>query len=72
LANSYLSQFFFALYALGLLDLAQEQLTATKVAVGNIKFSVMALAPGLIAGSLLFWLGGWSNQQSASFIHMQE
>ena len=62
----------FALYALGLLDLAQEQLTATKVAVGNIKFSVMALVPGLIAGSLLFWLGGWSNQQSASFIHKQE
>jgi potassium-dependent mechanosensitive channel len=62
----------FALYALGLLDLAQEQLTAIEVAVGNIKFSVMALVPGLIAGSLLFWLGGWSNQQSAPFIHKQE
>jgi potassium efflux system protein len=49
----------FALYALGLLDLAQEQLTATKVAVGNIKFSVMALVPGLIAGSLLFWWFHW-------------
>ena len=60
------------LYALGLLDLAQAQLTATEVAVGNIKFSVMALVRGLIAGSLLFWLGGWSNQQSASFIHKQE
>ena len=62
----------FALYALGLLDFAQEQLTATEVAVGNIKFSVMAPVPGLIAGSLLFWLGGWSNPQSASFIHKQE
>jgi hypothetical protein len=60
------------LYALGLLDLAQAQLTATEVAVGNIKFSVMALVRGLIAGSLLFWLGGWFNQQSASFIHKQE
>jgi small-conductance mechanosensitive channel len=60
------------LYALGLLDLAQAQLTATEVAVGNIKFSVMALVRGLIAGSLLFWLGGWSNQKSASFIHKQE
>ena len=60
------------LYALGLLDLAQAQLTATEVAVGNIKFSVMALVRGLIAGSLLFWLGGWSNQQSASFIRKQE
>jgi potassium efflux system protein len=61
-----------ALYALGLLDLAQAQLTATEVAVGNIKFSVMALVRGLIAGSLLFWLGGWSNQQSSTFISKQE
>ena len=60
-----------ALYALGLLDLAQAQLTGTEVAIGNIKFSVMAIVRGLIAGSLLFWLGGWSNKQSTSFISKQ-
>ena len=57
-----------ALYTLELLDVAQAQLTATEVAVGNIKFSVMVLICGLIVGSLLFWLGGWSNQQSSTFI----
>jgi small-conductance mechanosensitive channel len=61
-----------ALYALGLLDLAQAQLTATEIAIGNIRFSVMALVRGIIAGSLLFWLGGWSNQQSTTFISKQE
>jgi|TARA_B110000908_G_scaffold168570_1_gene223763 small-conductance mechanosensitive channel len=61
-----------ALYALGLLDLAQAQLTATEVAIGNIRFSVMAIVRGVIAGSLLFWLGGWSNQQSSSFIAKNE
>ncbi len=61
-----------ALYALGLLDLAQAQLTATEIAIGNIRFSVMALVRGVIAGSLLFWLGGWSNQQSTTFISKQE
>ena len=61
-----------ALYALGLLDLAQAQLTETEVAIGNIKFSVMAIVRGLIAGSLLFWLGGWSNKQSTSFISKQD
>jgi small-conductance mechanosensitive channel len=61
-----------ALYALGLLDLAQAQLTATEVAIGNIKFSVMAIVRGLIAGSLLFWLGGWSNQQSSTLIAKNE
>ncbi|WP_390911448.1 mechanosensitive ion channel domain-containing protein [Pseudosulfitobacter sp. SM2401] len=61
-----------ALYALGLLDVAQVQLSAMQVNIGNISFSVMALVRGIIAGSLLFWLGGWSNQQSSQFIHKQE
>ena len=29
---------------------------------------MLALIRGLIAGSLLFWLGSWSNRQSADFI----
>ncbi len=40
--------------------------------LGNIQFSVMALIRGLIAGSLLFWLGSWSNRQSADYIKKQD
>jgi small-conductance mechanosensitive channel len=61
-----------ALYALGLLDVASTALTEFQVGVGNISFSLMALVRGLIAGSLLFWLGRWSNDQSAAMIGKQE
>ena len=61
-----------ALYTLGLLDLITEHLSETTVSLGNISFSVMALLRGLIAGSLLFWLGRWSNDQSAAYIQKQE
>ncbi|PTX57739.1 mechanosensitive ion channel-like protein [Litoreibacter ponti] len=61
-----------ALYAVGLLDAASVYLTEFRVTVGNISFSLMALVRGLIAGSLLFWLGRWSNDQSAAMITKQE
>ncbi len=61
-----------ALHALGILDDVVLALTEMQVALGNISFSVMALIRGLIAGSLLFWLGRWSNAQSAEFIGKQE
>lgn len=61
-----------ALYAVGLLDDITTRLDATIIALGNIQFSVMALIRGMIAGGLLFWLGGWSNRQSAGFISTQE
>lgn len=61
-----------ALYALGVLDAAIAALGAAQVNVGNISFSALALIRGVIAGSLLFWLGQWSNTQSASFIEKQE
>ncbi len=60
------------LYALGVLDVISAQLEATIIALGNIRFSVMSLVRGLIAGSLLFWLGSWSNRQSADFIKSQQ
>jgi len=60
-----------ALYALGVLDDVTIYLTATTVSLGNISFSVMALVRGLIAGSLLFWFGRWSNDQSAAYIGKQ-
>lgn len=61
-----------ALYALGLLDDLSLRLEETVVELGNIRFSAMALLRGLIAGSLLFWAGSWSNRQSADYIKRQE
>jgi len=61
-----------ALYALGLLDGFVTALGETVVSLGNISFSALALVRGVIAGSLLFWLGQWSNKQSATLIEQQE
>jgi potassium-dependent mechanosensitive channel len=61
-----------ALYAVGLLDDIMTRLDQTIVALGNIRFSVLALIRGAIAGGLLFWLGSWSNRQSATYITQQE
>ena len=60
------------LYALGILDDISARLEASIIALGNIRFSAMALIRGLIAGSLLFWLGAWSNRQSADYIKKQQ
>ena len=60
-----------ALYALGLLDDILTGLEETVVALGNIRFSVLSLLRGAIVGSLLFWLGTWSNRQSADYIKGQ-
>jgi len=61
-----------ALYALGILDPVVAGLAATQVSVGNIQFSVLAIVRGVLAGSILFWLGNWSNSQSSDFIGRQE
>jgi small-conductance mechanosensitive channel len=47
-------------------------LDETVIALGNIRFSVLALIRGVIAGAVLFWLGSWSNRQSASYIKAQD
>lgn len=60
-----------ALYALGFLDQVLIALEATRVSLGNINFSVLAIVRGVIAGSLLFWLGQWSNSQSSAYIEKQ-
>lgn len=60
------------LYALGILPDISARLEDTVVALGDIRFSVMALIRGVIAGSLLFWLGSWSNRQSADYIKKQQ
>jgi len=61
-----------ALYTLGALDPLMLRLSETMIELGNIRFSVLSLLRGLIVGSLLFWLGGWSNRQSADYIQKQK
>ena len=61
-----------ALYTVGLLDEVETWLTEMTVSVGNISFSVMTVVRGLIAGSLLFWLGRWSNEATSQYIQKQE
>lgn len=60
-----------ALYALGVLEPITTRLSETVIALGNIRFSLLALIRGAIAGSLLFWLGAWSNRQSAGYLKAQ-
>ncbi len=60
-----------ALYALGIIEPVSMFLSETNVGVGNIQFSLMAIVRGVIAGGILFWLGGWSNQQTAGYIKQQ-
>ena len=61
-----------ALHTVGQLDEVIGGLSAMNVQLGNFSLSLMALVRGLIAGSLLFWLGRWSNDQSAALISQQE
>lgn len=61
-----------ALYALGVLDEIMTYLEAARIELGNIQFSVLALIRGVIAGSILFWMGSWSNRQSADYIKAQK
>lgn len=59
------------LYTLGMLAPVSTALSETVISLGNISFSIMAVLRGVIAGSLLFWLGRWSSSQSADFISAQ-
>ncbi|WP_299501125.1 mechanosensitive ion channel domain-containing protein [uncultured Roseobacter sp.] len=61
-----------ALYAVGLLDPLMVKLSEITITLGNISFSVMSLVRGVIAGGILFWLGGWSNRQTTQFIENQK
>lgn len=61
-----------ALSVLGVFDDITQRLDETVIALGNIRFSVLALIRGVIAGAVLFWLGSWSNRQSASYIKAQD
>lgn len=56
----------------GLLGLVIGYLNGLTIDLGNISFSAMSLVRGVISGSLLFWLGRWSNSHSEGFIKTRE
>lgn len=60
-----------ALYAIGFLDEVMTALDQAVVNLGNISFSALSIVRGLIAGSILFWFGQWSNSQSSAYIEQQ-
>jgi len=61
-----------ALHAFGLLVPALAWLEGMTVSIGSISFSLLAILRGVIAGSILFWLGRWSNEQTAVIINGKE
>ncbi len=60
-----------ALYAVGFLDQVITALDEAVVRLGNISFSALAIVRGVIAGSILFWMGQWSTSQSSAYIEQQ-
>ena len=61
-----------ALYVVGLLEPLISVLDATRVSLGRIDFSILAIARAAIAGAVLFWLGRWSADQGTTYIRAQE
>jgi small-conductance mechanosensitive channel len=60
------------LYVMGLLGPITDALEATRITLGRIDFSVLAILRAMIAGSILFWLGRWSADTGTSYIRAQK
>lgn len=61
-----------ALYTVGLLDLVTAKLDETVVPLGNMSFSLLFAIRFAVVGGVIFWLGRWSNNQTAQAIKKQE
>ncbi len=61
-----------ALYALGLLEPAMVKLDETIVPLGNLSFSLLFALRFIVVGGAIFWMGRWSNDQSALFLKKQD
>ncbi len=59
-------------YAVGLLDELIEILESVSVNLGNIKFTLYALARTTIFGTVLFWMGRLSNRKGREFIRRRD
>lgn len=60
------------LYALGFLDEVMMKMDETVVPLGNLSFSLLFLVRFAVVAGAIFWLGRWSNDQSAAFIKSQQ
>ncbi len=60
------------LYVFGWLDDITSYLDSIKLQLGNISFSLYAVARVLIFGSILFWLGRLSNDTGKRYIRKQD
>ncbi|GGH27573.1 Mechanosensitive ion channel [Cribrihabitans marinus] len=61
-----------ALYVVGLLEPAMTKLDETVIPLGNLSFSVLFALRFLVVAGVIFWLGRWSNEQSAQFLKGQQ
>ena len=61
-----------ALYAVGILDEVMAKMDETVVPLGNLSFSLLFLVRFAVVAGAIFWLGRWSNEQSATFIKSQQ
>ena len=61
-----------ALYALGALEIVTSRLQSIVIPLGNLSFNLLWLIQFMVVGSVIFWLGRWSNEQSSGFINKQD
>lgn len=61
-----------ALYAIGALSSVADFLRNTVVPLGNLSFDLLWLIQFVVVGSVIFWLGRWSNDQSSGLIDQQQ
>ncbi|WP_371170057.1 mechanosensitive ion channel family protein [Aliiroseovarius sp. 2305UL8-7] len=61
-----------ALYTVGLLEIVGTKLDTAVVPLGNMSFSLLFAVQFAVAGGIIFWLGRWSNDQTAQAIKKQE
>ena len=60
-----------ALYTVGLLEPVEAWLDSVIIPLGNLSFDLQDAIRFAVVGGLIFWLGRWSNDQSASLIQRQ-
>lgn len=60
------------LYVVNLIGPVTAYLGDMRVVLGDINFSVLAIVRGVIAGSVLFWLGRWSSDTGTTYIRAQD
>ena len=61
-----------AIYAVGLLDPVTAFLDTSRIGLGKISISLLAILRAGVVGSILFWFGRWSADTGTTYIRAQE